>query len=289
MEVCEFQRFQLSSSPASPPSPPAAMAASASSASSASSSSASTAAHDIQVCASASAISERVTSIIVAASTVSRSAGAAAFHIVLSGGSLPNILASSFISHSSSIDFSFVHFWFADERCVSYDDKESNYKVCKDILFNRLKNLPDKNIHAIDSSLVSQPDKAAAAYEKEIASHLPSGAFDVVLLGAGPDGHTCSLFPNHSLLNESDKLIASITDSPKPPPSRITFTLKLLNQCKRILFLITGDSKADVIEAIENDRDGKCMLPTAIVSRQNRSKTTLFVDQDAAKKIKSSM
>ena len=74
--------------------------------------------------------------------------------------------------------------------------------------------------------------------------------FDLLVLGMGPDGHICSRFPNHCLLDEKERWIAFIEQSPKPPPQRITFTLPLINHAKSICFTVTGGSKAEMLQKV---------------------------------------
>lgn len=94
-------------------------------------------------------------------------------------------------------------------------------------------------------------EEAALDYIAKMKEHFSNDVLpriDMLLLGMGPDGHTCSLFPGHRLLNESNKWIAAITDSPKPPPNRITMTFPVLNNARYCVFTVTGKEKADMIK-----------------------------------------
>lgn len=99
--------------------------------------------------------------------------------------------------------------------------------------------------------LIRLASAAAEDYAEQIKESFPSGSiprFDILLLGMGPDGHTCSLFPGHPLLKETNKLIAEIVDSPKPPPKRVTMTYPLINNAKNCVFALCGKEKADMVK-----------------------------------------
>lgn len=94
-------------------------------------------------------------------------------------------------------------------------------------------------------------DEAAKDYIQKMSTFfaphdLPR--FDALILGVGPDGHTCSLFPGHKLCEETSVWVAHISDSPKPPPNRITFTFPILNNARYCAFIATGNSKADILK-----------------------------------------
>lgn len=226
--------------------------------------------------------------------------GHSLFTLALSGGSLPAIVAQGLKPRVDEVEnWDSWHIFFADERMVALDHEDSNYRLCKEVLLDHLP-LKEDQIHVIDPTL--SPTEAAAAYEKEImallakdSSHTPDGnaanhrpptpAFSMILLGMGPDGHTASLFPEHPLLEEANLMVASITDAPKPPPSRITFTLPLINAARCVAFVCTGEAKADALSHVlstTNSNVEGSRLPAALV-KPTDGVTRWFVDKEAAK------
>lgn len=170
--------------------------------------------------------------------------------VALSGGSLPKILGTK-LKENKIIDWSKWHVFWADERCVPLDHEDSNYLLAKQHLLGHVP-IPKDQIHTIDPNLVKDSKASASQYTEQLQSvfgkDLPS--FDLILLGIGPDGHCCSLFPGHRLLNVNDRWVDSLDDSPKPPPSRITLTYPVVNNARNNLFVVTGEGKAETVQKI---------------------------------------
>jgi 6-phosphogluconolactonase len=173
--------------------------------------------------------------------------------VAISGGSLPAILASGLINDDGTstataqrIAWDSWNVFFADERVVPLDHKDSNFKACNDVMFSKVSQSETfaQQIHSIE---MGHPADVAAAYQQQVekAMNASEGAFDLILLGMGPDGHTASLFPGHALLEEHTLLVASIDNSPKPPPKRITLTFPVINGARNVLFVAAGGSKAE--------------------------------------------
>ncbi|XP_014283597.1 6-phosphogluconolactonase [Halyomorpha halys] len=173
-------------------------------------------------------------------------------YVGLSGGSLVNLLEQ--ILPKIETNWKNWKFIFCDERIVSFDDPESTYGLYKKKLIGLI---PIDESQFIKVNPKLSANEAAIDYEKQLRSHFGDNLpqFDLLLLGLGPDGHTCSLFPQHPLLNENKLWVAPISDSPKPPPSRITLTLPVINNARNCLFAISGKGKADIIKKIFVDKE----------------------------------
>lgn len=207
------------------------------------------------------------------------------FCVAFSGGSLLDILAPALGSHPlrDSVAWSTWHVFWADERWVPRSSLESNYGVAKQRLFKRV-GIPQEQIHAADDSL--SPSKTAQAYESDLAKVFHPGAgrvprFDLILLGIGEDGHTASLFPNHSALNAIRRWVVPVWDAPKPPPIRITMTLPVINNARHVVIMAVGPSKANIVSKVFNPSAKQPELP---VQRVNPSDGELhwFLDRAAA-------
>lgn len=218
--------------------------------------------------------------------------------VAVSGGSLPKILAQALLAPSSGPEDSF-HFdkweiFFADERAVPLDHEDSNYKLLKEELLDKIEGA-QPNVHTIDVAHLNDTQELADQYEQLLVRSFASRdsvklpAFDLLLLGCGPDGHTCSLFPNHPLLRETDAWVFPIEDSPKPPAKRITLSLPVVTHALKIAFVATGAGKKEVLRSVfEGGLDGNegKGLPIALVNEAGGERVSWFVDEEAVQGVR---
>ena len=202
--------------------------------------------------------------------------------IGLTGGSLIKLLSNGVIKHKERfLNYSSkLKFIFGDERFVPFTSEDSTYKAYVENNFFENLNIPNENVYAIKAD-AENVEKCAEDYENRIKPLLNSNnGFDILILGHGPDGHICSLFPNHRLFTDRQtKIVVPIDDSPKPPPERVTLTLDVVNQSSFILFCSYGESKATIIKQIVLDKDET--LPAAAVKPINSVRW--FIDKGAAR------
>ncbi|XP_057798810.1 probable 6-phosphogluconolactonase 4, chloroplastic [Salvia miltiorrhiza] len=214
------------------------------------------------------------------------------FSVVLSGGSLIDTLRKLVESpYKESVDWSKWLIFWVDERVVPLDHQDSNYLLASRGFLSKVP-IPPSNIYAINDKL--SPEGAADDYEERLkrlvsSKVLPVSSitgfpkFDLMLLGMGPDGHVASLFPSRQQRYEKKRWVTFITDSPKPPPPRITFTFPVINSASEIAMVITGAELADTTKAALGGEQSSPPLPCTEVSAEGE--LTWFLDKDAASKL----
>jgi 6-phosphogluconolactonase len=206
------------------------------------------------------------------------------FSVALSGGSTPKGLYSLLASGSiQNIPWDRIYFFWSDERHVPPDHSDSNFKMAYETLLSKISARPE-NIFRIESEL--DAELAAKKYEQVLIEffRLKSGEFpnfDLILLGLGPDGHTASLFPDTSALNETNRLVVANWIE-KLKTERITFTFPVLNHAKCVMFLVTGSDKvAPLREVFEKGEQG----PPAGRVHPVDGKLLWFLDSEAASEL----
>ena len=167
-------------------------------------------------------------------------------HIALTGGSTPGVAYER--AASMGADWSGSVLWFGDDRAVPPDDERSNYKLAKDTLLDRLEAaLTPSAVHRIEGE--RGHSEAASSYDgllrSEVGGDVP--ALDLILLGLGPDGHCGSIFPGKPAFDERSHAVVGVPEAGLEPfVPRVTMTLPVFNAGREVLFMVTGQSKADV-------------------------------------------
>jgi 6-phosphogluconolactonase len=193
--------------------------------------------------------------------------------LCITGGSTPRTAYER--AAAAREDWSGREIWFTDERCVPPDHEQSNYKMAKGAL---LDHVTGPIVHRMKGEL--GPHEGAADYEREYEA-AGEPVFDLILLGIGPDAHTCSLFPGDAALGEREHTVVGVeTPGMAPLVPRITFTLLVVNGSARIVFLVTGDDKADAVaRAFSGARDPAA--PASLVEGE----VTVLLDEGAAARL----
>ena len=204
------------------------------------------------------------------------------FTVALSGGSTPRRLYQILASppYAKGMAWDRWHVFWGDERCVPPDHEDSNYRMAKDALLDRVP-IPPTHIRRMRGDAV--PDVAAEEYETLLRAGFQKSEpqFDLLLLGIGDDGHTASLFPGTAALQECSKLVVA-NWVPQLKGHRITFTLPLINSARVIVFLDTDAAKAEILRRVLEPTPSEAMLPAAMV-RPSNGAVHWFLTQDAAR------
>nr|GMC58317.1 probable 6-phosphogluconolactonase 1 [Ipomoea batatas] len=234
------------------------------------------------------------------------------FAIALSGGSLISLMGYfidlfsnlscgsrklSEAPYNKTVDWAKWHIFWADERVVAKTHADSNYKLTKDGLLSKVPIVPS-HAHSINDSVSAE--KASEDYEFVIRQLVRTRVisvsdisdcpkFDLILLGMGPDGHVASLFPNHTILEEKEEWVSFLTDSPKPPPERITFTLPVINSASNVAVVVTGSGKSEAVHLAIDDLEPDCPLLPARMVQPTKGNLVWFLDKAAASKLDNSI
>ncbi len=211
------------------------------------------------------------------------------FRIALAGGSTPKAIYAA-LAADAFMDWRPWQLFWSDERCVPPAAAESNYRMAKEALLDRLATPPRWVVRMAGEG---EPAAAAAAYERAVRELVPANPaagtgdtprFDLILLGMGSDGHTASLFPHTSALAETGQLVVA-NPVPQLQTTRLTFTYPLLNAARRLLVLVSGAEKAEALQAVLEGPPAPNQFPSQGLEPVNGTVTWL-VDADAAAKLR---
>ena len=186
------------------------------------------------------------------------------FHLALSGGKTPSLLFSLLAQkYTHSMPWQKIHFWWGDERMVSPDNVESNFGVVNQLLFSKI-TLAADHIHRIrgEANPIEEVKRYGLEIKLLVAEKNGWPVFDLIMLGLGDDGHTASIFPDQMQLLESNEITA-IALHPATGQQRITLTGKVLNNAKKVTFLVTGASKAVIFDEITHHHKNAVSYPAS--------------------------
>jgi len=207
-----------------------------------------------------------------------------AYHVSLSGGSTPKLLFNVLSKrYSDKVNWGNIHFWWGDERCVPPEDPESNFGEMKKLLLSHI-SIPAENIHRIKGE--NDPEQEAERYKNEILEYIPVNdiglpVFDWTILGVGSDGHTASLFPFMVPLDRN--VITTVARHPDSGQKRVSMGITLLCASRKVSVLVTGLSKASIIEDIYRNKKIAKSYPIFYV--ESGCNAMWMLDEQAASKI----
>jgi 6-phosphogluconolactonase len=201
-------------------------------------------------------------------------------HIALTGGSTPGQAYER--AAASGADWTRSVLWFGDDRCVPPDDSRSNYLLARQTLIDRIDPALAPQVERIEGEL--GPDQAADRYEERLRVRVGGQVpvLDFVLLGLGPDGHCASIFPGKPAFEVRDRAVVGVPEAGLEPfVSRVTMTLPVFNAAREVMFMVTGESKADAV-ARAFGGEPRADTPASYV---RPPKLTVLLDGPAASKL----
>ncbi len=205
--------------------------------------------------------------------------------VALPGGSTPRRLHKILRAQHPGIPWERVHVIWGDERFVSQDSEDSNYRMARETLLDEV-DVPEENLHPWPTDM-SDPESAALAMQVELERLFGCSALedspprlDVVLLGMGEDGHTASLFPRSPALRV-DRRWAIPSEAPDEPRQRLTLTLPVLNAARQVHFLVAGRARREALECALNETVHTENCPAALIKPTDGT-LTWWIDEEAA-------
>ncbi|MCH1883143.1 6-phosphogluconolactonase [Agrococcus sp. ARC_14] len=193
--------------------------------------------------------------------------------VALTGGSVGIELLAALVGRE--IDWQHVHVTWSDERYVPADSPDRNALQARDALLDRVP-IPAANVHELPADDGTPLEEAAAAGTALLRG---LGTIDLTLLGMGPDAHIASLFPGLPGVHEAGVAVIAVTDSPKPPPARLSFTVGAINASDRVWLVVAGADKADAVALVRGGAAAE--LAPAGTARGTRE-TLMLLDAEAA-------
>lgn len=190
----------------------------------------------------------------------------------ISGGATAMIFLTAM--RAAKVDWRRITLFWADERAVAPDDPESNYGLADRMLLSPLGARAPRAVPMPANT--ANLGQAAMWYDDALATELNNGSLDLAILGIGEDGHICSLFPGHKALLVEDLRAVAVEDAPKPPPRRLSLTLRFVLQTKKIWVIAIGPRKLPVLQAAINKTSTS--TPLDLLMRQAKD-VTVFTDQ----------
>lgn len=207
------------------------------------------------------------------------------FSFFLSGGKTPEKLYK-ILSQNPEINWNKIHIFWGDERYVSMDNENSNFRMANNSILSVI-DIAEGNIHPINTDIFP-PEKSAEEYERELKTFLLNytkitekelrPTFDLILLGVGGDGHTASLFTDEDYMEKNERWVKAVpVPDVAPKVARITITLRVINNARWVIFMVAGENKFEIIDkVIKEQRGGNSKLPAGKV-RPEKGKTFWFI------------
>jgi len=205
--------------------------------------------------------------------------------IVLTGGTIADEIHREIarLASGTEVDWTRVDFFWGDERFVAPDSDDRNARAARADFLDQV-GVDPARVHEVPSTADAPDVEAAATSYAEHLQTVGADRFHLVMLGVGPDGHVASLFPGSPHLDVEDAVTLAVTDSPKPPPERVTLTYPVLNRADEVWFVVSGADKAEAVgRALATPPADLHEIPAAGV--RGEVETIWFLDHESASRL----